>query len=129
MAGEIVVFAICSSARTVERAITALISANIDAANISVWFPQSLTFDAFLSDGGNGSRPSPTAPSYFKGMCVPTCEFDLYEYCSHKGEILLAIRCSTSEESARARRIMKGSRGDDISSISKHCAVSTEASR
>jgi hypothetical protein len=64
-----------------------------------------------------------------KNLGIPTCEFDRYENVIKRGGILLAVRCSTPEESDRARHIMKGSQGGDVSSTSKNCANSTGASQ
>jgi hypothetical protein len=127
MAGKLVVFAIYSTARNVEHAINSLISANINAADISVWFSRSLTSREFVGGASYESRPSVEA--YLKNMGIPIWEVDRYENVIQKGGILLAVRCSTPEESDRARHIMKGSHGGDVSSTSKYCANSTDASQ
>ena len=127
MAGKLAVFAIYSTAADVEHAINSLISADINAADISVWFSRSLTSREFVGNATYDSRPS--AAAYLKDMGIPTCKFDRYENVIQKGGILLAVRCSTPEESDRARHIMKGSHGGDVSSTSKYCANSTEASQ
>ena len=127
MAGKLVVFAIYSTTAGVEHAINSLISAEINAADISVWFSPSVTSPQFVGDASYESPPS--AAAYLKDMGVPTCEFDRYENVIQKGGILLAVRCSTPEESDRARHIMKGSHGGDVASTSKYCANSTEASQ
>ena len=127
MAGKLVVFAIYSTAANAEHAINSLISADINAADISVWFSRSLTSCECVGDVTYDSRPS--AAEYLKNMGIPTSEFDRYENVIQKGGILLAVRCSTPEESDRARHIMKGSHGGDVSSTSKYCANSTDASQ
>jgi hypothetical protein len=80
-----------------------------------------------VGDASYQSRPS--AEAYLKNMGIPTCEFDRYENATQNGGILLAVRCSTPEESDRARHIMKASHGGDVSSTSKYCLSSTDASR
>ena len=68
MASEIVVFATYPFARNVKRIINSLISTSIGAADISFWFPPSLTSDEFRGDRGNGSRRSDGAIICFKDM-------------------------------------------------------------
>ena len=121
---KLVVFAIYSDSSNVEHAINSLINANINAADISVWFSQSLTSREL------DSRQPPAEPAlYLKDLGIPTSEFNRYEDFIQKGGILLSVRCTTPEESDRARRIMKGSHSTDVSSTSERPRNSTGAWR
>ena len=131
MAGKkLVVFAIYFVPSNVERAINSLINANINAADISVWFSQSLTSREFMDAASYDSQHPPAASSsYLKELGVPASEFYRYEDFIQKGGILLAVRCPAPEESDRARRIMKGCQSNDVSSTSENLANSTDAWR
>jgi hypothetical protein len=49
------------------------------------------------------------------GLGIPEYEAKRYEGLIRKGGILLSVHCSTSDEVTRAKNILKGTGGDDIS--------------
>ena len=50
------------------------------------------------------------------GAGIPEFEAKRYEGIIQKGGILLSVHCSTSEEVTRAKQILKGTGGEDVSS-------------
>jgi hypothetical protein len=50
------------------------------------------------------------------GAGIPEFEAKRYEGIIEKGGILLSVHCSTSDEVTRAKQILKGTGGEDVSS-------------
>jgi hypothetical protein len=58
------------------------------------------------------------------GLGIPEYEAKRYEGRVQKGGILLSVHCSTSDEVTRAKHVLKGTGGEDISSTSESSADS-----
>ena len=63
------------------------------------------------------------------GMGIPEYEAKRYEGRLHKGGILLSVHCDTSEEITRAKRVLKSTGAEDISSTGEASADSTDSNR
>jgi len=121
---KLFVFAIYSSPLKVEHAINSLLNSDFDPQSMSIWFAQPLN-SAKIAAVAPNTAPKSHAPDLVEAG-IPAFESKRYEEFIRKGGILVALRCSSSEECERARRIMKGSHADDVSSAREFSAVSAE---
>ena len=120
-AKKLFVFAIYSSPSNAEQAINSLISAEFDPAAISIWFAQPLNSRITSSTGGQPAQEGHEPDLIDAG--IPAFASRRYEEFIRKGGILLSLRCKISEECERARRIMRGSHADDVSSASESAGI------
>lgn len=63
------------------------------------------------------------------GMGIPEYEAKRYEGIIQKGGILLSVHCATSDKISRAKNILEGTGGDDISSTSEASVDSKDRAR
>jgi hypothetical protein len=63
------------------------------------------------------------------GVGIPEYEAKRYEGVIQKGGILLSVHCSTSDEVSRAKNILKGTGGEDISSAGEAAVDSKDRAR
>ena len=118
---KLFVFAIYSSPFNADHAINSLLNSDFDPRSISIWFAQPLNSTKITAIAPNTAPQSHTPDLVEAG--IPAFESKRYEEFIRKGGILVALRCTSSEECERARRIMKGSHADDVSSTREFSAV------
>jgi hypothetical protein len=63
------------------------------------------------------------------GMGIPEFEAKRYEGRLKKGGILLSVHCDTSDEVKRAKQLIEGTSGEDVSSTGEASTGSTPSDR